>query len=248
MSHRMDDLLFPADTTDYTAVNALFSFEACQTKSCVNVTITDDNVNEVVEFFIFSLARTADLNARIDLDPENGRIYIVDQMTGLMCSSSGNSEVTIECGGMETQVPLQCSFDGGPLHQCTVPMILTGSVSPPGNHSVRIVASTGGESTVPYYITDEAMSVVIAKVPPLEVILTSGSPRVTESSIEVEFDTTRPVTSVTCFLRYDNKRDYQDCTAGSVTFSDLKSGRYVLKVYARNKQTDFATTKMVVMV
>ena len=37
-------------------------------------------------------------------------------------------------------------------------MILTGSVSPPGNHSVRIVASTGGESTVPYYITDEAMS------------------------------------------------------------------------------------------
>ena len=82
MSHRMDDLLFPVDTTDYTAVNALFSFEACQTKSCVNVTITDDNVNEVVEYFIFSLARTADLNARIDLDPENGRIYIVDQMTG----------------------------------------------------------------------------------------------------------------------------------------------------------------------
>ena len=52
---------------------------------------------------------------------------------------------------------------------------------------------------------------VAAKVPPLEVILTSGSPYVTESSIEVEFDTTRPVTRVTCFLRYDNKRDYQDC-------------------------------------
>ena len=52
---------------------------------------------------------------------------------------------------------------------------------------------------------------VAAKVPPLEVILTSGSPYVTESSIEVEFDTTRPVTRVTCFLRYDNKSDYQDC-------------------------------------
>ena len=33
-----------------------------------------------------------------------------------------------------------------------VPMVLTSIVSPPGNHSVRIVASTGGESTVPYYI------------------------------------------------------------------------------------------------
>ena len=49
------------------------------------MTITDDNVNEVVEFFLFTLARTADLNARIDLYPENGRVYIVDnehQMTG----------------------------------------------------------------------------------------------------------------------------------------------------------------------
>ena len=32
-------------------------------------------------------------------------------------------------------------------------MILTSIVSPPGNYSVRIVASTGGQSIVPYYIT-----------------------------------------------------------------------------------------------
>ena len=37
-----------------------------------------------------------------------------------------------------------------------VPMVLTSIVSPPGNHSVRIVASTGGESTVPYYIAAAA--------------------------------------------------------------------------------------------
>ena len=52
---------------------------------------------------------------------------------------------------------------------------------------------------------------VQASVPPLEVVLTGGSPRVTESSVEAEFVTTRPVTGVRCFLRYENKNDYKDC-------------------------------------
>ena len=50
-----------------------------------------------------------------------------------------------------------------------------------------------------------------ASVPPLEVVLTGGSPRVNESSVEAEFVTTRPVTGVRCFLRYENKNDYKDC-------------------------------------
>ena len=52
---------------------------------------------------------------------------------------------------------------------------------------------------------------VPASVPPLEVVLTGGSPRVNESSVEAEFVTTRPVTGVRCFLRYENKNDYKDC-------------------------------------
>ncbi|CAI8051659.1 hypothetical protein GBAR_LOCUS28289, partial [Geodia barretti] len=42
---------------------------------------------------------------------------------------------------------------------------------------------------------------VPASVPPLEVVLTGGSPRVHESSVEAEFLTTRPVTGVRCFLQ-----------------------------------------------
>ncbi|CAI8020173.1 hypothetical protein GBAR_LOCUS12069 [Geodia barretti] len=43
-----------------------------------------------------------------------------------------------------------------------------------------------------------------------------GSPRVTESSVEAEFVTTRPVTGVRCFLRYENKNDYKDCSSECV--------------------------------
>ena len=35
-----------------------------------------------------------------------------------------------------------------------VPLVLTVNVSPPGGHSVRIVASSGGEDTVSYTISD----------------------------------------------------------------------------------------------
>lgn len=52
---------------------------------------------------------------------------------------------------------------------------------------------------------------VAAKVPPLDVIVAIGSPRVTASSVEVEFVTTRPVIGARCFLRYENRNDYKDC-------------------------------------
>ena len=70
-------LLFfsPVDTIDFVAVNALLSFDVCDTRSCVNITITNDNVEE---FFSYSLTRTVNLNARIELNPANGKISIVD--------------------------------------------------------------------------------------------------------------------------------------------------------------------------
>ena len=101
-------------------------------------------------------------------------------------------------------------------------MVLTSNVSPPGRYSVRIVAGSGVEETVTYTITDtdtdgknakkyEITNSVPANVPPLEVVVIIGFPRVIESSVEVEFVTTRPVTSATCYLRYEHRRQYRDC-------------------------------------
>ena len=36
----------------------------------------------------------------------------------------------------------------------TLPLVMTSDVSPGGNHSVRIVDSSSGEDTVPYFIND----------------------------------------------------------------------------------------------
>ena len=40
----------------------------------------------------------------------------------------------------------------------SLPLVLTNDVSPPGNHSVRIVASTGPEATALFFIDSNAVS------------------------------------------------------------------------------------------
>ena len=46
----------------------------------------------------------------------NGRF---SDSIGLSCEVDGGvSEVTIGCSGFGPETPLQCSFDGGPLHSC----------------------------------------------------------------------------------------------------------------------------------
>ena len=52
---------------------------------------------------------------------------------------------------------------------------------------------------------------VVASVPPLQVILIEGYPRVIGNSVEAEFVTSRPVAGARCFLRYLNRRVYKDC-------------------------------------
>ena len=42
----------------------------------------------------------------------------------IACSAVGISEVEITCEGVEPSVLLQCSFSGGPLHPCTILVIL----------------------------------------------------------------------------------------------------------------------------
>ena len=59
----------------YGPLNEILMFEACETQKCVNVTITDDGVDET---FTYHLRRTTSLDPRIILDSVNGRIVVVD--------------------------------------------------------------------------------------------------------------------------------------------------------------------------
>ena len=63
---------------DNGALNEILMFEACETLKRVNVTITDDGVDELDEFFPYHLRRTTSLDPRITLDPVDGQIEIVD--------------------------------------------------------------------------------------------------------------------------------------------------------------------------
>ena len=56
----------------------ILMFNECERQRCMNVTITQDLVDEPDEFFSFHLNRTPGLSPRIELDPVDGRIEIVD--------------------------------------------------------------------------------------------------------------------------------------------------------------------------
>ena len=56
----------------------ILMFDECEKRKYVNVTITQDLVDEPDEFFTFHLNRTTDISPRIDLYPVFGRIEIVD--------------------------------------------------------------------------------------------------------------------------------------------------------------------------
>ena len=63
---------------DYLELNSILSFDACQMRRCVNVTIVDDLVDEPLEYLNFTLERTPDLDTRISLNAVDGRIAIID--------------------------------------------------------------------------------------------------------------------------------------------------------------------------
>ena len=63
---------------DYLELNTSLSFAACETRHCVNVTIVDDLVDELDEFFHYTLERTPGLDPRISLTPVDGVIEIID--------------------------------------------------------------------------------------------------------------------------------------------------------------------------
>ena len=66
------------DPTDYVAVSTILTFYACQTDQCTLITIVDDTIPESIESFNVILGGTPGLDDRIDLDPVNGDIQIID--------------------------------------------------------------------------------------------------------------------------------------------------------------------------
>jgi hypothetical protein len=63
---------------DYGAIDETLMFDACETRKCVNITITDDLVDEQQELFTYTLTRTPSLHLRIELDPIDGTVEIID--------------------------------------------------------------------------------------------------------------------------------------------------------------------------
>ena len=63
---------------DYGAVSTTFTFAACETRQCDNISIVDDVTLEMTESFSVTLERTPDLNSRITLNPVDGDINILD--------------------------------------------------------------------------------------------------------------------------------------------------------------------------
>ena len=71
-------------TTDYGPLSKVLMFGACEIRNCVTITIRDDEVDELnTEFFTYHLRRTTSLDPRIELDPVDGRIEIVDNDGGM---------------------------------------------------------------------------------------------------------------------------------------------------------------------
>ena len=74
------------ETMDYEALDMTLMFDECERRICMNISITQDLVDEPDEFFTFHLNRTTGLSPRITLDPVDGRIEIVDD-DGKQCAT-----------------------------------------------------------------------------------------------------------------------------------------------------------------
>ena len=62
---------------DYGSVDTTLPFAACDTQSCVNIPITNDDTLENTESFFVNLDRNG-LDSRITLNPTRGEIEILD--------------------------------------------------------------------------------------------------------------------------------------------------------------------------
>jgi hypothetical protein len=227
---------------DFYSGRVFGTIAAGSTEGCADIAIIDDNVvGERNEGFSVELST---LFLQVTIGTFSAEVTIMDSKAFNCAATAATDVIIVDCEGTSPDMILQCSFNGGLLHSCFVPMVLSINVSPPGTYSLRIVKDAGEEDTVMYNITAEDK----ANVPPLKVILINGSPHVTGSSVEAEFVTSRPVVGARCYLRSTADRLYKYCSSGRVTFTDLMPGHYVLKIQAYNRGSDVATAKIEVVI
>ena len=70
---------FPPDrNSDYNNLSRTLNFAVGKTVVCENITIQDDRTQEMDESFFISLTRTRDLDSRIVIDQDQGRVTIND--------------------------------------------------------------------------------------------------------------------------------------------------------------------------
>ena len=67
------------------------TFSTCQSRQCVNVSITDDTLKEQNESFTISLERSTGFDARITLDPSESTVIILNDDSKLFIKLAKNS-------------------------------------------------------------------------------------------------------------------------------------------------------------
>ena len=68
---------------DYGSVDTTLLFPACEIRSCVNISITNDDTLENTKSFFVNLNRNG-LDSRIRLDPTRGEIEILDDDSSMV--------------------------------------------------------------------------------------------------------------------------------------------------------------------
>ena len=80
--------IFSESPEDFTSLpSSLLSFDECDTRACISITIVDDLMVEMTESFNVTLSRTATLDSRITLNPSqvDGVVEIIDTDGKTMC-------------------------------------------------------------------------------------------------------------------------------------------------------------------
>ena len=63
---------------DFVPVFTVLRFKRCDNRSCTNIPIQSDEIMEETETFTITLDRTFGLDPRIQLDPSEGVVTIID--------------------------------------------------------------------------------------------------------------------------------------------------------------------------
>ena len=63
---------------DYSEKSVVLHFDRCAVKSCTNVSIENNDIPEGTENFNVRIGRTPNLSSRIDLRPDQARVFIID--------------------------------------------------------------------------------------------------------------------------------------------------------------------------